>query len=259
MRSGVTDRLALLTLLGANTISQVGSALTMIALPWFVLQTTGSAARTGLTGSAVALPGFFVGIFGGTLIDRVGYRRSSVIADLVSGVGIGLVPALYFTVGLPFWLFLLLVFTGSLLEIPGLTARRSMLPELADEAGASLERANAAFESIQHLALLLGPPLAGILIIWLRAASVLWIDAATFGISAILVRIALPPFRVETPAASSERYVDGLVAGLRFLFPDPLLRAMAVTLAIGNAISAPLVSVILPVFAKRVFGNAADL
>lgn len=47
-------------LLAANTISQVGSMLTLIALPWFVLQTTGSAAKTELTDVFEALYSFAI-------------------------------------------------------------------------------------------------------------------------------------------------------------------------------------------------------
>ena len=81
----VDGRLPIFALLVANTISLIGSTLTMIALPWFVLQTTGSAAMTGLAGFFVMLPGFVAGIFGGRLVDRLGYKRVSMIADLVSG------------------------------------------------------------------------------------------------------------------------------------------------------------------------------
>ena len=77
-------RLSLYALLTANSISLLGSQFTVVALPWFVLQTTGSAAKTGLTGFAVALPYFLVGIFGGALVDRFGYRNTSVLADAVS-------------------------------------------------------------------------------------------------------------------------------------------------------------------------------
>src|SRR5258708_30853529 len=101
-RTNAAKRTPMLALLTANVISLVGSMLTVIALPWFVLQTTGSAAKTGLTGGFVALPYFIVGIFGGTIVDRLGYKRASVIADTVSGIGIVLVPTLYYTVGLPF-------------------------------------------------------------------------------------------------------------------------------------------------------------
>jgi len=85
--------------LAVTAVSRLGTQLTLVALPWFVLQTTGSAAQTGLAGSVLALPAFLVGLFGRALVDRLGYKHSSIAADLVSGISPGLVPLLYVTVG----------------------------------------------------------------------------------------------------------------------------------------------------------------
>jgi MFS family permease len=255
------QRTPLLALVGSSAVSEIGSTLTFIALPWFVLQSTGSAARTGLTGFAVAVPGFFVGIFGGTLVDRLGYRRSSIVADLVSGIGLALVPALYFTVGLPFVVLMALVFVGSMLAIPGVTSRRSMLPELASQAGTRLERVNSAFESIQHLGLLLGPPAAGLLIAWRGAPTALWVDAATFVFSAIVVGLFVPTPTATAEPVATERspYRDQVVEGWRFLLRDSLLRDMAITVAIFNGLTAPVFAVALPVFVNEKYGNATVL
>jgi MFS family permease len=255
----VNDRLPILALLAANTISLAGSALTMIALPWFVLQTTGSAAMTGLAGFFVALPGFLAGIFGGTLVDRLGYKRVSIVADLVSGIAIALIPLLFNTMGLAFWQLLALIFLGALLEIPGISARRALLPELAVMASVRLERVNGSFEAIQHLALLLGPPLAGILIVWLGASNVLWIDAATFAASAAIVSLAIPSALVRAQPAAAGRYLKELMAGLRFLHSDRLLLSLAISLAITNFLGNTLFAVILPVYAKTTFGHATEL
>ena len=252
-------RLPLVALLIANTVSLIGSSLTLIALPWFVLQTTGSATRTGLTGFAVALPGFLVGIFGGTIVDRLGYRRSSVIADVVSGIGIGLVPTLYVTAGLPFGLLLGLVFVGSLLAIPGFTARRSLLPELAKASGVRLERVNALFESNNQLAMLLGPPIAGLLIVWVGASTVLWLDAASFVCSAATVGLLVPALRGHRAPAAPGRYRDQLVEGLRFLLHEPLLRDMALALALIQGLEEPIFAVVLPFYARQILGSATDL
>ena len=253
------SRIPVAALLGASIVSLVGSALTLIALPWFVLQTTGSATKTGLTGFAVALPSFLIGIFGGTIIDRLGYRYSSVIADLVSGGAIALIPLLYHSLGLQFWQLLLLVFIGSLLELPGLSARRSMLPDLARLAALPLERLNAAFEGTQYLAVLIGPVVAGLLIAWLGASNVLWLDAASFAISALAVGIAVPTTAAGVAGAATGRYLDELRAGLRFLWDDRLLLILAISLALGNFLTSPTLAVTLPVYAARVFGRPAIL
>jgi len=249
----------LLALLGANAVSLIGSMLTVVALPWFVLQTTGSPAKTGLTGFFVVLPHFVSGVFGGTIVDRLGFKRTSIAADLIGALGIVLIPLLHATVGLAFWQLLALVFVGSLLEIPGLTARRSLLPELASLARQPLERANAAYEGNQYLSLLLGPPLAGLLVSRLGAANVLWLDAATFALSALVVAVAVPDTTVRAARRESGRYWDELLEGLRFLRADRLLSALAITLAITNCLGSPFLAVLLPVYAKETYGDASDL
>src|SRR3712207_6639057 len=125
-----TSRIPLFALLAANAVSMTGNVFTLIAIPWFVLQTTGSASQTGLTSAVAALPFIIAGIFGGTIVDRVGFRKMSIISDLASSVTTALIPLIHLTVGLEFWQLLVLVFLGGLLDTPGGTARESMLPDL---------------------------------------------------------------------------------------------------------------------------------
>src|SRR6266508_4583462 len=117
------NSLPIYSLFTANAISLVGNVLSAIAIPWFVLQTTGSATQTGITGFFTVLPVVLAGFFGGTLVDRLGYKRTSIISDLASGVTTTLIPLLYFTIGLEFWQLMVLVFLGALLDAPGSTAR----------------------------------------------------------------------------------------------------------------------------------------
>jgi MFS family permease len=257
-RLASNPRLPLSGLLGASAISLIGSMLSLIALPWFVLQTTGSPAKAGLVGFAAFLPAFLAGLFGGVLVDRTGFKRVSVAADFISGIGIAAIPLLYHTVGLEFWQLLALVFFGALLEVPGLTARRSLLPELAERANVRLERANAAFESIDSLALLVGPPLAGLLISSMGASNVLWLDASSFFVSALTIGILVPRDAHPSSISSDESYWHGLLAGLRFIRRDRLLFPMAIVLAIFNGLSGSLFAVVLPVYVKDAFGTATN-
>lgn len=254
-----TDHRPLFALLGATAISLAGSMLSLVALPWFVLQSTGSPARAGLVGLATILPGFLAGVFGGALVDRLGFRRISVTADIVSGLAIGSIPLLSDTVGLAFWQLLALVFLGGLLNVPGLTARRSLLPELAASAGMRLERANAVFESISNLAMLIGPPIAGLLIGLLGARNVLGLDAASFAASALLIGVLVP--RPPAPAGPAERssYLSELMTGLRFIRRERLLFPMAIFLALSNGLMAGFFDVLLPVFARQAYGRATVL
>lgn len=249
-------RSALVALLIASAISQIGDAMALVALPWFVLQTTGSPTLTGLAGAVTVLPAFLAGVFGGVLVDRLGYWQTFLLAAGVSGAAIAAIPLL--GLSLPFWGLLSLIFLGSLLVVPSLTACRSMLPELASLAGIDRERVNAAFESLQHLSFLVGPPLAGLLILVVDAPGVLAIDAATFAIAALLVGFGVP--RLAAPRRSGAwRYRAELLAGLRFLRRDHVLLAIASSLAITNFLGNTLFSVLLPVYIEGTTDNAADL
>src|SRR5215203_2079955 len=208
----------ILALLGANAVSETGNVLAFVAIPWFVLQTTGSAARTGLTGAAFLLAAVVAGVVGGPIVDRLGFKRTSIVSDLAGAITVALIPLFHLTIGLAFWQLLVLVFLGGFLDAPGHTARQSLVPDLAGRAGMRIERANSAFQGIQHASFLLGPPLAGLLISLLAPGNVLWIDAATFVASAALVATLVPASapRSDTGARRAGRYLAELAEGLAF-------------------------------------------
>jgi MFS family permease len=254
------DRLPLIALLTANAISTTGNVLSMLAIPWFVLVTTGSATQTGVAGFVGALPFIISGIFGGAFVDRLGFKRASVVADIASGVTVALIPLLHFTVGLAFWQLLVLVFLGALLDAPGMNARKSLLPEIAERAGMRLERANAFEQSVGRASMLVGPPLAGLLIAGIGAQHVLWLDAASFVVSALLTAVAVPVIaiaRAETrPGVGG--YFHDLAEGFRFLRADRLVITLVALVALTNFLDG-MMFLALPVYALRVYGSAFDL
>jgi MFS family permease len=249
----------LYSLFAANAISLVGNVFTMIAIPWFVLQTTGSATQTGITGFFTILPVVFAGFFGGTLIDRLGYKRTSIISDLASGVTTALIPILYFTSGLEFWQLLILVFLGALLDTPGGTARAALLPELAEQAGMPIERATSLTHVIERGARLVGAPLAGFLIGIMGTANVLWLDAASFCLSATIIALAIAAPILTKKQDQTGKYFDELKDGLRFIAHDQLILSIVVMVMLTNFLDAIFGGVVQPVYVKQVFGNALDL
>src|SRR5260370_9850941 len=184
-------RMPPLALFSANAISLTGSALTLIAVPWFVLQTTGSPAKTGVTAFCEFTATVLAAFFGGALVDRIGPRRASIAADLSSGGAIALIPALYYAIGLAFWQLLALVFCAAFFNAPGTTARSALVPDLAGLAGLRLERANSVVQSIPRGALMLGAPIAGVLLPLLGNSRPLVIAPAPFAVSPPLLGFAL--------------------------------------------------------------------
>lgn len=222
----------LLALLVAETVSTTGAQMTWLALPWFVLTTTGSAGKMTLVLASEALGLLLMGIPGGTILTRFGARRTMMLCDAGRLPLTLVVPLLHWRGALSFPLLLVLVFGLGALTGPYFAAQRSIVPELVGEDERIVGKANAFLQTAQRITLLLGPATAGFLIAWFGAPWVIVIDAATYLVSLTLVGLFV---RAE-PAIRPVRGDRGrLLDGFRFLIRDPLLRGWSVALVAGDA------------------------
>ncbi len=251
-------RTPLVALYVADMISLSGNAISLLAIPWFVLITTGSAALTGLAVFFTFLPTVLAAFFGGVIVDRVGFRTTSVVADLSSAGAVAAIPLLHSTVGIEIWQLMALVFVGALFDAPGTTARQALFPDLVELADMRLERATGIRGAIQRGSLLAGAPLGGLLVASLGATTALWVNAASFVVSAALVATAIPVVQHERAADAPTQYLSELGEGLRFIWSSRLIRAIVATVLITNFLDAPFV-VLMPVYAQEAFGSAAQL
>ena len=259
-RAARGPRLPLVALLTADAISLTGNAMGFVAIPWFVLVTTGSATLTGVVAALTFAPTVLATFFGGGIVDRLGFRRTSILADVASGVTTALIPLLYVTVGIELWQVMTLVFLGALFDAPGTTARRSLLPDLVALTGTRLERATGINSAIQRGSLLVGAPIAGLLVAGIGAINVLWLNAASFAVSALLIARLVPVLaaHLHPDAPEPGRYLSELLTGVRFVAKDRLIRMIVLTVFITNFLDAPF-PVIFPVFAMEAFGSPVYL
>ena len=218
-------------LLAAEVISTTGMQMTWLALPWFVLTTTHSPARmTGVM--AAELLGFAVaGLPAGPLLQKLGARRTMLWGDAVRAPLMLLVPVLHWTGHLHYAALLLLALLLGVIGAPYFTAQKVILPELLGEDETIISQANALFQGAIRATMLLGPPIGGVLIGVLDSASVLVVDAGTYVVAFVLVALFVPA-RAVTPATDETR---GILAGLRFLLREPLLRTWIPLFVVGDA------------------------
>jgi MFS family permease len=242
----------------ADSISLVGNAVAQLAIPWFVLVTTGSAAYTALAVFFNFLPAVLAAFFGGVIVDRLGFRTTSVIADLASAGAVAAIPLLHSTVGIELWQLMALVFLGALLDAPGATARQALFPDVVELAGMRMERASGIRAAIQQGSVLVGGPLGGVLVAGLGATTALWLNAASFVVSAAIVAGAVPRAEHAVDAESPGRFLADLGEGMRFIWGHRLIRAIVLTVLLTNFLDAPL-PVVLPVLAQEAYGSATDL
>ncbi|SEG78789.1 Major Facilitator Superfamily protein [Actinacidiphila yanglinensis] len=268
------DRRPLVLLLTANVISIAGNMLTLVAIPWFVLSTTGSPARAGLVAFASTVPVVLAALLGGPLIDRLGYTVTSVVSDAVCALAVAAVPVLHMTGHLTYGLLLVLVAVSGLFHSPGETAREVLMPRLAERAGTTVARASSGYEGASRGARMLGAPLAGLLIAGIGAANVLVLDAGTFAVSALLIGLGVSERArgenavAAAPVASADAtggrttfaaYRAELAEGYRYLVRARLLFAVVAMVMVTNAIDQAWSSVLLPVDARRHLGGSVAL
>ena len=237
--------------LASYLLSLLGNSLAGIALPLIVLQVTGSALGAGAVAAATAVPAVFAGLLMGVVIDRINRRTSSVVTDLISAGAVAALPLIDVVSGLNLGWFILFGVLGSLGDVPGMTARDALLPAIVRHGGISSERLMGLREGLGAIALLIGPALAGTLMVVFSGSTVLWITAAT-SLAAALLTLLIPrevgDIEATRPdAAASSGWVQ-LRDGWRVLFGNPFLLVTTTLSVISVLVLAALQALILPVY-----------
>ncbi len=261
-RTGKGDRRPLFAVLTANAVSIAGNALTLIGVPWFALETTGSPGKAGFVAFCAALPVVVSAIVGGPVVDRIGRRRVAIASDLVCAAALGAIPLLHHAGLLSYGLLCVLMGVTGLFHAPGETARYVMVPDLAARAGTPLARATSLFDAVNRGARMGGAALGGVLVAVVGADTVLLLDAATFTASAALTAaglrgVAAAAPRRDGPPLSPARYRADLREGYAYLFGDRLMLGITLLVMATNGLALSWSSVLLPVHAKEHLGGPA--
>ncbi|MEV5242502.1 MFS transporter [Streptomyces cinnamoneus] len=251
--------------LAATAVSLTGTRVSAIALPWFVLVTSGSATLTGLVAFCEMTPYVLVKALSGPLVDRVGPRAVSWVTDSVSALAVLLVPLAHSLDALPFWLLLTLVAVVGAVRGPGDLAKEIMVPEAADLSRVPLERATGLAGVTERLAATVGPAVGGALVALTGPLAGLVVNAAGFALGSLIIALALPPGmgRPVTDHAGDEAAPGGywrrLGEGFTFLRGDPLLLTIIVMVCVTNLLDAAFASVLVPVWARESGGGPAAI
>jgi len=237
-------------LLLAALAAAAGNGISIVAFPWLVLQRNGSALEASIVAAAASLPLLFSSLIAGTAVDFLGRQRVSILSDLLSGATVATVPVLALTLGagsVNVAVLATLAGLGALFDPAGITARQSMLPEAAARAGWTIDRTNGWYEAVLNVAYILGPGVAGLLIATIGGINTMWVTAAFFALSILLVSMirleGAGPLVVEKRA---EGVWAGMLAGLRFVWSLKVLRTLALIDLAINGLYLPMESVLFP-------------
>ncbi|MET7815839.1 MFS transporter [Streptomyces sp. NPDC005395] len=244
--------------LTAMAVSLTGTRISVVALPWFVLVTTGSATQTGLVAFCEVTLYVVVKAFTGPVVDRIGPWAVSWTTDLASATADAAVPLLDTLDLLSFPLLLVLVALIGAARGPGDLAKEVMVPEAAERGRVPLERATGLSGVIERLASTVGLAVGGSLVALLGPLTGLAVNAGCFALGSVIIKLALPRgmgHAVEEAPSQAEGTEPGywrrFGEGFTFLRGEPLLLTVIVMVGITNLLDAAITSVLVPVWARE--------
>lgn len=257
-RSGKRSLRPLGGVLAAMAVALTGTRVAAVALPWFVLVTTGSATQAGLVAFFEMAPYVVAKALTGPLVDRVGPRAVSWTTDLASATAAAAVPLCHALHLLSFPLLLALVAVIGAARGPGDLAKEVMVPEAAERSGVPLERATGLSGVTERLASTVGPAAGGALVALLGPLTGLVVNAGCFALGSVIIALALPRHMGEPAEGASSQageaqagYWKRFGEGFTFLRAEPLLLTVIVMVGITNLLDAAFMTVLMPVWAKE--------
>lgn len=238
-----------------GAISALGDQFYLVALPWLVLQLTGSNLAVGTVLMCAAIPRAVLMLGGGALSDRIAPRRIMMTTVSTRTIFVGAVGVLTWFHLIQLWHLYVLASAFGVADAFGLPAMQSLLPQLVDRS--QLPSANAAFQSVYQVATMLGPAPAGVVIKALGAAWAFLIDAVSF-LFIFAPIYGLPRTKpTPKPRAEGKHFGHDILDGLHYVWRDPPMRALTIVMSGVNLCVAGPIIVGLAALARFRFGSPA--
>jgi MFS family permease len=237
-----------------ETVSQLGSAVSLLALPLVaILAVKASTFEVGLLTAFQTVAFLLVALPAGAWVDRMRFRSVLIVNDLVRALMLASIPAAQVVGRLTIWQLYVVALVVGVSTVFFDVAYQSYLPELIDRT--QLVEGNANLQASESVSEIAGPSLGGVLIQVLTAPYAVIVDAASFvwsaaWVAAIQVR---PPKRLRSKESHLRREI---AEGLRFVLGSRLLRAIAMCTGTSNLFSSMNEAVIYVLLARQLHLSA---
>lgn len=249
----------------ARAVSALGDGIYLVALAWYVIQTTGSAAANGFILICATVPLLLFSLVGGVAVDRLPRRGLLFATDISRGIIVGIVAFLAWQHLLAFWHLAVLSALFGTAEAFSFPANRGIVPLiLPPEALAS---ANSLISLSSQGASILGPAIGGLLLAIHGTPLAFALDALSFFLSAgciLAMRVVATPAVAdgldgEDGAGEQASALGDLREGLATVLRSPWLWITIVIAGVSNlTLSGPL-QVALPLLVKQHLHSGASV
>lgn len=238
--------------LGA-TISQLGDVCFLIAVPWLVLQMTGSGLVLGSLAMAVAIPRSVLLLFGGAVSDRLPPSLILIVGSLVQAASVAIVAILAWNKMLFLWELYVLGFCFGVADAFNAPALNVLVPNLVPKD--NLQQANALLQGTAQICLLLGAGAAGLLVDRFGTIPALIIDSVSF----LFLVVALLGIPIKRAVSATESGIwSGVFDGVRYVCKHDLLRSLMISVACINFCVNGAIQIGFTALAKFRFNSSTD-
>jgi MFS family permease len=243
----------LLRLLGSQSVSTYANQVIAFVIPWLVLTRTGSAVSAGTVSFAMGIAAFVGVMTGGFITDRVGGRKVSMIADLLSTVTALLLGVALFFDFFSLWLVIVSQIIGVFFDGPGQIAKNTMVPAAATEHDVPIVRAMGIQQTLQNVANFVGPLSAGLLVALLSESITLMFASVLFLLCVFFVMGLPRKIMTHEGHMSVRQAYEDMREAVQFLIKDPFLGPMQLFGPFFAFVIAPVSAIVFP--AWFVFAN----
>ena len=235
-----------------GTISLLGDQFYFVALPWLVLQQTGSAAAMGAIMMAGAIPRALLMLMGGAVSDRISARKIMMVTATARTVCVTVIGVLVWLRILRIWELYALAVAFGVADAFAVPAQRAYMPSLVKRE--QLVAASSVSQSTAQMTTIVGPVPAGFVIKTLGVAWAFFVDAISFlFIIGVLWKLPDPP-KSQTARKAMLR---SIAEGIAYVGKDVPLRSLMLLVTILNFCIAGPVSIGLAYLTKTRFGSPA--
>src|SRR5438876_8221479 len=218
-----------------QTISNLGSSFTAFALPLLVFKLTHSPVYLAAATAAYFVPYLLFELVIGAWVDRVDRKRIMILVDLGRGLAIASIPAFDYAGILSIWWIYAVAFATACMTIAFDSGEFAAVPSLVPKD--QLVAANGRIMASYQAASVAGPLLAGLLVAFVRISDVLFVDAASFGVSAVALATIGRRFNEEAEASAERKHIlRDVQEGLRYVLGHPVLRNISLMMALINLV-----------------------
>ena len=171
--------------------SLMGNSVAGVVMPLVLLSRTGDVLAAGCLALICAVPQVLAGIVGGALLDRLNRRDVAVASDLVSAACVAALPVVDAVAGLSFGWFVLFGVLGAVGDVPGMTARDTLLPAVAERDRRDLQSFVGVQQTVESVVTVVGPAFAAIAMGAFGPVNALWITSG-LSVLAVLAMLTVP-------------------------------------------------------------------